>query len=130
MKLILTLFWIALGFIVLGMFSLNVDQKINLDLFFVKYDEISLVIVTFSSLLIGFSLGLIFFLIWFFKSKKEKFHLKKVIKNLQNEINTLKTTDPLGRIDEATVVDSGVEVEKEEKESEGNNKKNDGNTIL
>jgi uncharacterized membrane protein YciS (DUF1049 family) len=102
MRLILTIFWIILAFFILWIFSLNVGQTVNIDLFFTKFETVNLVTVTFIAIFIGFLFGLIFFLVQFAKSKKENFHLKKQIKALQVELSRSnnepialpKTTEP------------------------------------
>ncbi len=89
MRLVLTIFWIILAFFLLWIFSLNVAQTVDVDLFFTKFDQVNLITVTFSSVFMGFAFGIIFFLIQLAKSKKDSFQLKKQIKTLQNELSEL-----------------------------------------
>ena len=77
MRLVLTIFWTILAFFILWIFSLNVGQIVDVDLFFKKFESVNLITVTFSSVFIGFTFGIIFFLIQFAKSKKESFRMKK-----------------------------------------------------
>lgn len=77
----LFIFWILLGFFVLYIFSLNVTQVVNVDLFFVSFEQTNLVFVMFVTLFIGFVLGA---LTIFVKFKKENLALKKHIKTLQS----------------------------------------------
>jgi len=88
MRLVLTIFWIILAFFILWIFSLNVGQTVDVNFFFTEFKTVNLVTVTFSSLFIGFTFGIIFFLIQFAKSKKEVFQLKKQIKILQAELSS------------------------------------------
>ena len=77
------IFWILLGFIVLYIFSLNITP-VDVDLYFVKFEQTSLVFVMLSSVFIGFIFGVTAV---FVKFKKENIALKKHIKTLLPESN-------------------------------------------
>ncbi len=91
MRLVITIFWIILAFFVLWVFSLNVGQTVQIDLFFTKFEQVNLITVTFALLFIGFAFGILFFLIQLAKSKKEHFQLKKQINALLAELSELKS---------------------------------------
>jgi lipopolysaccharide assembly LapA-like protein len=90
MRLVVTIFWILLAFFVLWIFSLNVGQAVQIDLFFTEFEQVNLITVTFVLLFIGFAFGILFFLIQLAKSKKEHFQLKKQINTLLVELSDLK----------------------------------------
>ena len=119
MRIALTIFWIIVAFFILWIFTINVGQIVDVDLFFTKYEQVSLIIVTFSSLFIGFSFGLIFFLFQFAKSKKENFQMRKQIKLLETELSKLNSQSPDTREVETQISDAQV---KEENNPEKNNK--------
>jgi len=105
MRIALTIFWIIIGFLVLGIFSLNIDQLVDINLFFAKYEKVNLLTVTFSSLFVGFVLGIIFFLIQIAKAKKVEFQLKKQIRFLQDEINKLNSKAVQPSAQQSTQID-------------------------
>ncbi len=90
MRLVLTIFWIILAFFILWIFSLNVGQIVDIDLFFTKFETVNLVTVIFSSVFIGFGFGIIFFLIQLKKKKKENFQMKRQLKAFETELSNLK----------------------------------------
>lgn len=81
MRQFLFIFWILLGFSVLYIFSLNITP-VDVDLYFVKFEQTSLVFVMLSSVFIGFLFGVAAV---FVKFKKENLTLKKQIKALLPE---------------------------------------------
>lgn len=87
MRIALTFFWVILGFLILYIFSQNVDQTVSVDLLFVKYEQVNLITVTFVSLLLGFILGAVFLMLQVIRSRKEKNLLKKQIRALQTELS-------------------------------------------
>ena len=86
MKIAVTLFWIIIVALLLGLFSLNVGQTVNIDLLFTDLQQVNLVTVIYVSVLAGFLLGLTFWLVRLIKGKKEESRLKKTIKQLNEEL--------------------------------------------
>ncbi|MCB0280987.1 MAG: LapA family protein [Calditrichae bacterium] len=86
MRIVLTFFWVLLGFLILYIFSQNVGQTVSVDLLFVQYEQVNLITVTFICLLLGFILGSVFFTIHIIRSKKEKNHLLRQVKSLTNKL--------------------------------------------
>ncbi|HHM01421.1 MAG TPA: DUF1049 domain-containing protein, partial [Caldithrix abyssi] len=72
MKIAVTLFWIIIVALLLGLFSLNVGQTVNIDLLFTELEKVNLVAVIYVSVLAGFLLGLTFWLVRLIKGKKEE----------------------------------------------------------
>ena len=82
MRQFLFIFWILIGFFVLYLFSLNVTQVVDVDLFFFEFKESNLVFVIFMTLFIGFLFGATTIFVRF---KKENIMLKKQLKALQGK---------------------------------------------
>lgn len=113
MKLFLTIFWIVLVFIVLGIFTINVGQPITVDLFFTQYEQVDVATVAFLTLFIGFVFGALLFSFYLIREKKVQSNLRKQVKLLQAEVKKYENAPEL--ID-AEVVD--VEEDKGSKEDE------------
>jgi glucan phosphoethanolaminetransferase (alkaline phosphatase superfamily) len=105
MRLVLTIFWIILGFLILGIFSLNIDQIVHINLFFIEYEQVNLLTVIFLCLFIGFVFGIVFFLIQMAKAKKEKFQLKKQISFLQDELKKISNNETIDAINNHPKID-------------------------
>ncbi|KAA3617378.1 MAG: LapA family protein [Calditrichaeota bacterium] len=93
MRLVLTIFWIILAFFILWIFTLNINQTVDINLLFAEFEKVNLVTVIFSSIFLGFVFGIIFFLIQFAKSKKENFQMKRQINALQTELGNLQNSE-------------------------------------
>ncbi len=93
MKIAVTLFWIIIVALLLGLFSLNVGQTVSIDLIFTNLEQVNLVTVIYVSVLAGFLLGLTFWLVRLIKGKKEEARLRKTIKRLKEEMASLNNTD-------------------------------------
>lgn len=118
MRLFFTIFWIILVFLILGLFSLNVGQHVQIDLFFSEYKDVDLITVAFSTLFIGFVFGALLLSYYLIRLKKEQNLLKKQINFLQSEIRKIESGPEL--ID-AEVIDN--EEDNETEEDEKDNKK-------
>lgn len=81
MRQFLFILWIFLGFFILYLFSLNMTH-VDVDLYFVKFEQTNLVFVMLFSLFIGFIFGAVTI---FVKLKKANMNLNKQIKVLQLE---------------------------------------------
>ncbi len=92
MKIAVTLFWIIVVALLLGLFSLNVGQTVNIDLLFTDLEQVNLVTVIYVSVLAGFLLGLTFWLVRLIKGKKEESRLRKTIRQLNDEIAAMNET--------------------------------------
>ncbi len=93
MKIAVTLFWIIIVALLLGLFSLNVGQTVNIDLLFTELEKVNLVAVIYVSVLAGFLLGLTFWLVRLIKGKKEEARLRKTIKRLNEEMASMNNTN-------------------------------------
>ena len=116
MRLFFTIFWIILVFVILGIFSINVGQPVQVDLFVAEYEQVDIITVAFLTLFIGFVFGVLLLSFYLIKQKKVQLLLKKQIKFLQSEIR--KTEDTPELID-AEIVD----VEEENESDKDENKK-------
>lgn len=96
MRIVLTLFWVLLGFLILYIFSQNVGQMVSVDLLFIKYEQVNLITITFICLLLGFILGSVFFITHIIRSKKEKNLLSRQVKSLQNKLAESEKKDQSG----------------------------------
>ncbi len=90
MRIVLTIFWVVIVFIILWIFSLNLGQFITIDLVFVQYEQVNILTIALILLLTGIFTGSSFFIFQLFKLKRENRHLKKHQKTLMNELNELK----------------------------------------
>ncbi len=90
MKIAVTLFWIIVVALLLGLFSLNAGQTVDIDLLFTVVKQVNIITVIYVSVLAGFLLGLTFWLVRWIRGTKEEARLKKTIRQLNDEITVLK----------------------------------------
>ena len=113
MRIAIIIFWILIGFIVLGIFSLNAAQSVNVDLFFYSFQNVDVITVMFSSMFFGFLLGLLVLTFQLLKFKKEQLQLRKIVKTLQGEIKNHNSS-----VEELPRLSSGDEAIEDEMKNE------------
>jgi len=117
MRIILTIFWIIIGFLILGLFSLNVGQTVNVNLLFQSYQDVSLVTVTFISLFLGFLLASLIFVVRILKLR----HLYNVTrKQLQQTMRQLEEAGGGGSAKEADPSQQKKQLEQPENDDTSN----------
>lgn len=95
MKIVVTIFWVIVVAVLLGLFSLNVGQSVTIDLIFAEFPNVNLVTVVYLSVMTGFLLGMTLWLVRLIRDKREILKLKKQLRHLEARINS-STTLPEG----------------------------------
>ena len=90
MRLVLIFLWIVVGAIILWFFTLNLDQRVDIDLFNRVFEGVNLVTVIFITLFIGVVIGSLLFASQVFKAKSQVVLLKKENTELQKETDNLR----------------------------------------
>jgi uncharacterized integral membrane protein len=80
-----SIFWVIIGFLILWILYQNVQQRVNIDLIFTEFQDVDLVIITITCLLIGFLLGAGILSVKLIREKKFNSGLIKKIKSLEME---------------------------------------------
>ncbi len=111
MRIFITVFWVIIIAVLLGLFSLNVGQTVTIDLIFTEFEAVNLVTVVYLSVLAGFLLGMTLWLVRYIRDKKEIMALKKQLrqyasqKKEKEDVNTLpeaaKDTENQGNADDS-----------------------------
>ncbi len=89
MRIILTLFWVAIGAVLLWFFVENLDQNVTIDAFGRSYQNVNLVTVMFASTLAGLMLGILIMIWQVIKGKAQIVKLRKELKKLSQELQNL-----------------------------------------
>jgi len=77
--------WVIFGAAVLWLFTLNLDQTVDIDFFNKEFQNVNLVTVVFISIFFGVALGALLILTQFFKVKKQLSKLKRDYDQLLKE---------------------------------------------
>ena len=90
MRIVSIFIWIIIGAAILWFFTLNLNQNVDIYLYTKVYPDINLVIVIFITLFLGVIIGALAFSTQIIKAKAQTISIRKGIKQLQTENETLK----------------------------------------